>query len=758
MARARNGGRAGLRIEAETLDLRRGEDAPALTAYAFGQGGGLLGRAELKEGQGELHIAPTKEPEAIRVVVGPPIDSDDEQEVLTALSRLDTPEVHVRGDQQLSEALRFPIDRAVWGCWFRFCTVRGTLLKRTTTGGINVDLPVCGAEVEIYEVDPVSVIFPKIPDSIIDRIRHLVQQKFPPPPPPHERFPGGIPFPPPGPGPGPDPVPDFLTAGVFQREPSAAAAGAARSIGIAPVRQELQALMSETTNVERAAKASADEGKGEERTFAFSTGEATTVDEEEALASLRALADSPEVASAASAGLPAFRTELLARPDLVRSLLCWIYPRVVTTRLVATATTDECGHFRAVFWQGCSSDTPDLYFKAFRRIGFIKFPIYEPFPIACHTWWDYACGSEVTLITTSPFAVTCPPCQPIIAPRHWVLAMAVGNTSLAAIRGTSTALQGTTDASNIGLTGGGSPWGGDLRLRFEFDNTLRTDLNVRYYRVRYRKAGSGNPFQDVDKTVFRHYAHWVGPTLMIEPYKLGPQAVGGTPNLFEIPPALPPVGQWIIADAVWDTTSALFTSGTFAPAGPGDGLYEFELTLFNAAGASVNATTLGINYVVPTTLDLTTTIPTVDASTLGLVAGGRLIYELHVDNNVCTAALQPPAIGGTASADPCGLLHYKHGDSVTFEYTASHPNGFATYGHNVVRGATPLPAPISSSGAVGPAPGTHTETDTVAALLGGCTIAGFAETITVWATAIDGWSRLSGYDRSAIQAFVLAPH
>ena len=103
-----------------------------------------------------------------------------------------------------------------------------------------------------------------------------------------------------------------------------------------------------------------------------------------------------------------------------------------------------------------------------------------------------------------------------------------------------------------------------------------------------------------------------------------------------------------------------------------------------------------------------------------------------MDNNVCTAALQPPAIGRDClGLDPYGLLHCKHGDSVTFEYTASHPNGFATYGHNVVRGATPLPAPISSSGAVW----------TGTALLCGCTIAGFAETITVWATAIDGWSR-----------------
>ena len=42
--------------------------------------------------------------------------------------------------------------------------------------------------------------------------------------------------------------------------------------------------------------------------------------------------------------------------------------------------------------------------------------------------------------------------------------------------------------------------------------------------------------------VWRHYAHMVGTTLMIEPYKLGPQPVGATPNLYEIPPALPPVG------------------------------------------------------------------------------------------------------------------------------------------------------------------------------------------------------------------------
>jgi hypothetical protein len=757
------GGGQYLRIEAQILDVRKDDEVPSLVAYTFSQSGRLLGRSALKEGKAELPVPPTKEPEAVRVAIGPNIDSEDEGEVLSALMRLGAPERMVRPDQ-LGASLQFQIDRPLWHCWFRWCLVRGTLLKRVTTGGLHVNLPVCGAEIEIYEVDPVVVILPKIPDLMLERIRDLVRKPWPPPPPPEERFPGGIPFPPLPPGPGPDPAP-FL-GGLFKK-----AGGALGGLkppppppgGAASVREEVRWALSElrASQLKERPAASAegvsDENQAQDRIFNFPSGEALEVGPEEALASVQTLADSAEIKSAASVSLSAFKTALLAKPELLRPLLCWIWPPAVNIQLVAKATTDECGKFRAVFFRGCSTDTPDLYFKAYRRIGFFRFLIYGPLPIACHTWWNYACGTEVTLITTNPFALTCPPCQPVIAPPHWVLAMAVGNTSLAAVRGTSQALQPTTNASNIGLTSGGAPFGGYVRLRFEFDNTLRTDLNVRYYRLRWRKIGSGNPFVDLTDDVWRHYAHMVGTTLMIEPYKLGPQPVGGTPNLYEIPPALPPAGQWSIPDAVVDTTSAAFPAA-FAPAGGGEGDYQFELTLFDAAGAAVNATTLGINYVVPTTLDLTTTIPTVGAATLGLVTAGRLVFQLHIDNNPCDAALQPPDIAGSASADPCGLLRYAPGDSVNLHWTAAHPHSFATFKHAVVKGATELPAPITTSGFVGAPPGVHSDTHSVASLLGGCTIAGFAETVSVWAMATDGWSRQQQYDDHAIQAFALAPH
>jgi hypothetical protein len=739
------GGTGPLRIQADVLDVGNNETAPTLTAYVFGQSGRLLGRTELKEGKGEFPLPELKEPENVRILVGPPIEGEESTKLLSTLTRLNAAELSARSDQ-FGETLPVAIDRGLWLCWLRFCNVRGTLLKRVTTGGLHVDLPVCNAEIEIYEVDPILVILPKIPDLVIDRLRDLVRKPWPPPPPPERVF-GGLPFPPEPPGPSP-----FLGSATKVRSTSVQARTTTSN-----VRDEVLSVLAEQRGDEQLSRREAAEGEATERLFNFPSSDPTEVDAEEAMASVRALAEVAEIKSAASVSLASFKSSLLARADLLRPILCWIWPLAVNMELVATATTDDCGKFRARFIRGCV-DTPDLYFKAYRRIGPFRIQIYGPLPVPCYTWWDYACGSEVTLFTTSPFALTCPPCKPVIAPPHWVLAMAVGNTSLAKVRGTSQALQATTNSSNIGLTSAGEPFGGYIRLRFEFDNTLRTDLNVRYYQVRWRKLGTLNDFMPLTEDVWRHYAHMVGTTLMIEPYRLGPQPVGATPNLYEIPPALPPSGQWSIPDAVVDTTSAAFPSVSLAPAAGGEGDYQFELTLYDTGGNAVNANTLGINYVIPTTLDLTATIPTANASLLGLVtASGRLVYQLHIDNNHCVAALQPPEIAGSISADPCGLLRYESGDSVTLHWTAFHPHQFATFKHAVVKGATELPAPMTTSGTVTPAPGTHTDTHTVSTLLGTCTIAGFAETGSVWAMATDGWSRQSQFDDHVIQAFALAP-
>jgi hypothetical protein len=141
--------------------------------------------------------------------------------------------------------------------------------------------------------------------------------------------------------------------------------------------------------------------------------------------------------------------------------------------------------------------------------------------------------------------------------------MAIGNHPLSKLRGTSLSLATTTTSENLGLTDTDAPFGETLRPRIEFDNSLREDLDVKYYRLSYRK-GNTSQFIDLTAPINRHYTHEVGEDLVLEVYPLGPKSEKSpgvdleNPNLYEIPPALPPIGQWTIPDAVENTASAKF--------------------------------------------------------------------------------------------------------------------------------------------------------------------------------------------------------
>ena len=124
-----------VRLEVDIIGVLDQEQAPALVAYAFSQSGRLLSRTELKGGKADVAAPSTKEPEAVRVLIGPPIDREDPGEVLSTLIRLGAQERLVRPDQR-GAILHFPIDRDLWRCWLRFCVVRGTLLKRVVSGGV----------------------------------------------------------------------------------------------------------------------------------------------------------------------------------------------------------------------------------------------------------------------------------------------------------------------------------------------------------------------------------------------------------------------------------------------------------------------------------------------------------------------------------------------------------------------------------------------------------------------------------------------
>ena len=179
----------------------------------------------------------------------------------------------------------------------------------------------------------------------------------------------------------------------------------------------------------------------------------------------------------------------------------------------------------------------------------------------------------------------------------------------------------------------------------------------------------------------------------------------------------------------------------------------------------LNELFLWMNPSLGSLMDSTSLSDALHTLVLEFVNGAGVLIEtsapltILVDNSSCVATLSSPILNAHTADPTCGFLQYvaKNADLVQMGLTASHPHNFATFSFTLVKGVNPvtLPAVPPTNGpvsvVVSPISGT------VAALMGPCTIAGFAEFLYVAATANNGWGRQSQYDASAATAFVLAP-
>jgi len=723
MDKSSSGRTVPLYIQVELVDSAA-DKKPDLYAYVFSSQAQLLATAPVDaKGAGVINVPATDTVARLRVVIGPKLDGN--APTVSELTRRGAQEVHLRQDTKTQRLeAQLSIYSNIWKTWWRNrCLVRGNLNKRVLVGGQYVDYPVCNAEVEVYEVDPLFIIIPNLPDLIIDRLRDIIIDPRP--------------LPLPIPEPGPDPTP-FARAAMLQPHTA--------------------------------------------------TDHRLTAD---SASMLRALSSAGNLRYSAQVGSKLqFQQALIDNAALIRPLLCWLYPRFVTKQLIATTHTDECGHFQTTFYKSfLNPDQPDLYFKAKQKLfGFLDVYIYAPTPVACYTWWNYVCGTTVNLYTSSPWAHTCSPCPPVIGPpgkNRWVAFMSIGAHGLNNIYGTAQDLAGATNATNIGLTQSGAPWGGMLLPRLEFSNDLEA-AGVRYYQLSWRKGNSGS-FLPLTGQVHHYYRHDVltpaGNLPTWSPELLGPFNVNDgmghvVPNLFKIPFAsVAPAGVWDTPPDINEIkehfASAKFPTQDSAPGmsydGNGNllgtdtsGKYQLKVDLFNGNGQPINISTTGIVYAVPTDPDSTGAISTVDAGTLGLVSGNSMIITLHVDNNRCFADISAPTIGAVGADPCCGVLQYHDSDSVSLSLRAQHPHGFARYSFSIVRGTATVVSipstPVSSA--------TITDVETVDYLLNtnlpvgcaidGCPVAGFSENLYVDSLATDGWGSELGYDASAVRAFVLA--
>ena len=745
------------RVAFQVLTGQRPKFDHPLVAYVFDARGQLVERAEISDGQVVLPL-PKGEIGKLRVFIVP-ADAAFETRKPTpeSLLRLGAYEPVLQPGGGRLERIDIPgiiIDR--WP--FCFCWVRGRVVRQFD------NRVVCDARVHICEVDRIPLLIAKLPDPDIYRLRDDLLEIFRNPPipfPPPERVPGGIgPFPGPGPRPGPGPAPLSRAAFRFR------GTGAELS-GFDPQPDPPRGLA----------------GSGSRM---FNPGD------------LAALNPQPLPPKAAIELPPALLASLRSRSGTVlrgalidnwKLLVPWfcLWPHWwwwFRCDELAVLATDSQGRFETTIFYPCGGDRPDLYFWVEYDFGSGFETVYHP-PIGCHTYWDYACGTEITIRITDPRVPGCneepdlPGCQ--------VVVLSIGpGVAVREVR--TTGVEGVTNA--------GEPFGATLEPRVDFSRTELIDLRgIPYYRWSYRRlsgpdgssttiaAGSVpiGPWSVMTRDVYRHYKLGTSfPSDFMGPMPtMGPGAAPA-PNLTRIRPLLPPAGnEWVVLNESIDLatgyfeTASLHGAPTGAPPLPDDlaaGRYEIKLELFTAAGVLVNWTASGIDLRItaqdaPFGTGTVTTSPAPAYNRL-LVGGDTMGFRMvmRVDNNRCSADILP--VGGTVTPDPvCGFHNYNvPSDLAGLSFVARHPNNFATYAYSVTLGPGPT-VPVTTSGTAGSA-GTAGFTEiadftyardvVISVLLGPCDNAAYAERLDVWAMATNGYGTLTGYNSADNAAFALA--
>jgi hypothetical protein len=704
-----------------------------VVAFAFDAAGNLLDRAEVRDNKAVLSLSEEQLGRG-RLFFAPVTEEmNDFRPTLAMMQRLEAYEASVRKKGQLIDSVRIP--DSVIDVWvICFCLVRGRLVK----GGS--ELPICSARVHICEVDKVWRWILRLPDLEIFRLRDDLLKAVEVP---ELHRP-----------PLPDPPPVESSRITFSR---------ISEIALNPQPEPpANITVPKVSQIEAARPA--------------------------------ALQLVPEVRIALnSTSAQVVRQTLIGQVALIIPYLClWPY---WWWRLrydeIMVVETDASGRFEAIVPYLCSGDKPDLYFWVEFEIGGVLETVYHP-PVACHTYWNYACGTEVTLHVWDDRVPACdgePDLSGCI-----VQILSIGRAvSMSQIHGNGAA------PADEGLTMAGQPFGGKLEPRVWFSRSeLRDGKNIKYYRWSYRRLTTGDgtplaapgPWQPMTRAVVRHYAKVSAGGVTHVPYPLGPTSVGAETNLFEIKPnALPPGGiEWTIMDEREDLASAHFESYNLgvgsdacAKALTAAGKYELKLELFKGTGALVDWTAEGIDLQIadvpaPFGTDTVTAVPAPDYYRIKNGGGHTMAYRmvLRIDNNCCEAEVKP-VTGAGLTMEECGFIEFTPGAAATLSFRAYHANNFATFNFSVKHGVSDPVDEASAAGRSGvlsvttndPAPplhsytlgasGTYFETFAVTTLLGTCPRAAFSEALHVWAMAIDGYNRLSYLDSFDHDAFALTP-
>ena len=724
-----------------TINLNLTDDAQVsnLQAYVFSSGGKPLGSSPISaDNAAVVNMPDNMDGRTIEVLLGPVTEKNEPTPEVSALKRAGAYALpgHYLIDKPVFD---FEIPGVLLPLWCT-CNVIGRTIKRVTLEDGSVEeMPVCNARVHICEVDPWHLVLPRIPDFDIEKLRDDLLEKINPVLPT---------FPVPDPGP-------------FRENPPV----------IKPQVMSYRQPVSES------------------RSQMFSTRPRIEVSEQLAI---NALANEKNVGE--------IRKQLLQLEYLLYPVWCffpYIWP-YYHTDCVRTVDVDSSGYFNATIPYQCD-DQADLYFWVEQFQDGEWTQVYRP-SVACNTYWNYECGSEIVLNIPDADACEAPAYDIPDDAGLFVMPYKIGYKN---IWGTPSGAPSAPDGwlrsdglINYGVNRLGmlydAPFGGTLTFHHDDSYFIpkgdsvagEGDNSIKYYRYSYRRIGDTGEWTPMTNPQFRNYRVeykynedlGIRPMPTFERYPVLPNRVGDEANLFEfrsrdapipdgIDPATVEISRWTTGNL--DNIAASWNTNIVAPAMSESsltdkaGTFEVKIEVFNESGQQVMPGRTTFNF-----LALNSDRRSTRYAEAGEVIHGAFVFKVHIDNNNVTSALPQPSIGAVQASDDCGFLRYEHGtDRVHVEFTATHPNDRAVFEFTIKRGSNELTS-ASTDGAYietsSPSAAPYTDVDGVyqhhfaaTDLVGSCINAAFAADLYVWGKAMNGRHRL-GLDSRRLIAFALA--
>lgn len=461
-----------------------------------------------------------------------------------------------------------------------------------------------------------------------------------------------------------------------------------------------------------------------------------------------------------------------------------------------TVLTDHQGRFDTSIYYPCGGDKPDLYFWVEYFIDDAWTTVYKP-SIPCHTYWNYNCGSEVSITVTHPGVDICGE-LPGPEGSDSVEIIKIGNggyvshinqviPDFSVIQGEMLRTVGLTDMG-LGAAIYKRPFGGNLGFRINFGSSYPIQGGITHYRWSYRKRKDAKLQNDLSAwrimstpTHIRYYEE-NGANFIKKAYPLGPDPDYGV-LAFKIPPRRAenidvPNPQnldrsWVLEE--WNSAilNTFFNGLRDIDRLDDAGLYEFKFELLEKDGNSLRVAIVDKDNFQTPQFDNVNKSENAANVNLILAPGNKasgFTMLVRIDNNRCKAEIYPAKVNNQP-ANECGFVQYGNAnvDEVTLSFMALHPNNFANLSFKVRKGTevnllgNPVYRESTNAMVIGNTPELYiralnsafSKNVKINTLLGTCTDAAYGEHLYVDALATNGSSFELGYDASILAGFAL---